>query len=1214
MRIVIDMQGAQSESRFRGIGRYTLSLALAIARNAGKHEICLVLNAAFPESILDIREAFKELIPQENIYVFEVPLPVFEQDPANEERARVAELIREYFLEQLNPDVILLTSLFEGYIDNTVTSVGQFTSGNNTAVILYDLIPYFYQEMYLPSKHQHNYYMRKIDSLKKSGVLLSISKSSKKEGHQALNIDETKIHNISSSVDNSFCSLNLTENAIINLHSKFGLTCKMIMYAPGGFDVRKNFEGIIEAYGLLPKSIRTEHQLVIVSKIQEGDRYNLEILAKKYRLEDDELILTGYVSDEDLIALYNTATLFVFPSEHEGFGLPVLEAMACGAPVIGSNTTSIPEVIGWEEALFNPTSPQSIASKIEQVLTDEEFKNTLITKQQHHKNNFSWDKSAKIAISALEVTFSNSIKYSSNTWQVELETYEKNYALLIDKISEIYINDTCDEKELITIAKVISNNEKNLLSLLREKDLPSKITWRVEGPFDSSYSLALLNRETALALNALGHNVILHSTEGPGDFDPSKDFLKKNPMIKKLYEKSIEHFQEDAEVSSRNLYPPRVNDMRSRINLLHGYAWEETAFPQEWVKNFNSSLQGMVVTSKYVKKIMIDNGVTVPLSISGNGANHWDNIAEDKTYLLDDKHSFRFLHVSSCFPRKGADILLKSYGDTFTSKDDVVLVIKTFENPHNEIHKWLREAQADNPNYPAVVIIEEDLTESQLKSLYEQCHTLVGPSRAEGFGLPFAEAMLSGLAVITTGWSGQLDFCTPETAWLIDYDFTPAKTHFELFNSVWAEPSQEHLSSLMREVYELPEDKRREKTERGRKLLLEKFKWTDVAKRLVDAANTFATQKQIKDPKIGWITSWNTKCGIATYSEHLINGMYKEVTVLAGYTKQLTAKDDVNVHRCWYPGEEDDLIELAKKVDELDLNTLVIQFNYGFFNFDSLNKFLEEQVSKNRTIVVMLHATKDPTHVTHKKLEKLIDTFKQCDRLLVHSHGDLNRLKGYNLLENVALFPHGVLDWTNPNKTHKNTIFTVASYGFFLPHKGLLELIEAISLLVVKGIEIRLKMVNAEYPVPESAMIVEKAKEIIRKKGLNNHVELHTDFLPDKESLSLLAKADLIVFPYQKTGESSSAAVRYGLATEKPIAVTPLAIFDDVDRAVSKLPGTTDKEIAEGIESLMHEIVENSEKVQKQKSDADKWREAHRYSQLGTRLTNILFSIVTIMR
>ena len=190
MRIVIDMQGAQTESRFRGIGRYSMGLALAMARNAGEHEIWLALNAAFPESIIDIRHAFKGLIPQERIRVFEVPLPVAEHNPENAWRARTAELIREYFLQQINPDVILLTSLFEGFIDDAVTSVGAFTSGQNTAVILYDLIPYLNPEKYLPTQVQHENYARKIESLKNAGLLLSISESTRNEGIEALGLSE----------------------------------------------------------------------------------------------------------------------------------------------------------------------------------------------------------------------------------------------------------------------------------------------------------------------------------------------------------------------------------------------------------------------------------------------------------------------------------------------------------------------------------------------------------------------------------------------------------------------------------------------------------------------------------------------------------------------------------------------------------------------------------------------------------------------------------------------------------------------------------------------------------------------------------------------------------------------------------------------------------------------------------------------------------------
>ena len=388
---------------------------------------------------------------------------------------------------------------------------------------------------------------------------------------------------------------------------------------------------------------------------------------------------------------------------------------------------------------------------------------------------------------------------------------------------------------------------------------------------------------------------------------------------------------------------------------------------------------------------------------------------------------------------------------------------------------------------------------------------------------------------------GQLDFCTPETAWLVDYTFTNAETHFGLFNSVWAEPNQQHLAELMREVYELPPQARTEKPKRGRELLLQKFKWTDIAQRLVDSARLFAKPRLPKEPKIGWITTWNTKCGIATYSKHLINAMPQRVTVLAAHTEVQTEQDSSNVSRCWHAGEVDLLEDLSQAIEKNTLDTVVIQFNYGFFNFEHFSRFLETQISQGRTIILMLHATTDPVHAPQKRLEKLVPVLKKCNRLLVHAPGDLNRLKAHGLVDNVTLFPHGVLDWVPATTKKLQNNFTIASYGFFLPHKGLFELIDAVKLLVDSGQNIKLKMINAEYPIPESAEMVKQARAKVIKLGMEPYVEIVSDFLPDEESLLHLSSADLIVFPYQETGESSSAAVRYGLASGKPVAVTPLA-------------------------------------------------------------------------
>jgi len=149
MRIVIDMQGAQTGSRFRGIGRYTLSLTQAIVRNRGEHEIILALSGLFPDTIESIRATFDGLVLQENIRVWYAPGPVRECEPGNEWRREVAERIREAFIASARPDVVHVSSLFEGYGDDAVTSIGGFAPRIPTAVTFYDLIPLLNPAAYL---------------------------------------------------------------------------------------------------------------------------------------------------------------------------------------------------------------------------------------------------------------------------------------------------------------------------------------------------------------------------------------------------------------------------------------------------------------------------------------------------------------------------------------------------------------------------------------------------------------------------------------------------------------------------------------------------------------------------------------------------------------------------------------------------------------------------------------------------------------------------------------------------------------------------------------------------------------------------------------------------------------------------------------------------------------------------------------------------------
>ena len=166
MRVVIDMQGSQSVSRFRGIGRYTLNFAKALVRNRGKHEIYLVLNGLFTETIEPIRFAFDKLLPQENIRVFSAPGPVKDINYVNRYRRESAELIREDFIESLNPDVIHIGSLFEGYLDDAIISLGKLDSSTPVSITLHDLIPLVNPEQFLSEDPRFSsFYKSKLESI-----------------------------------------------------------------------------------------------------------------------------------------------------------------------------------------------------------------------------------------------------------------------------------------------------------------------------------------------------------------------------------------------------------------------------------------------------------------------------------------------------------------------------------------------------------------------------------------------------------------------------------------------------------------------------------------------------------------------------------------------------------------------------------------------------------------------------------------------------------------------------------------------------------------------------------------------------------------------------------------------------------------------------------------------------------------------------------------
>ena len=1216
MRIAIDLQGAQSlGSSKRGIGRYSIEIINHLLEYFPQNEYILMANGC----LLDISYNFRKYIKCKNVsYInWYSPAPL-DYISKNENSFSIARYLRSYAFNCVFPDVILVTSFFEGFTDNCFTEFDKDILEKPVLSIFYDLIPLIHPNLYLNSNQSFSgFYLNKIKHLKELDGLLSISSSSRKEAIKYLGFVKEKIYNISSACNTKIFN---TKKVVQEKVSRVNLDSldQFILYS-GASDPRKNVKGLLEAYSKLSWDLRLNYKLVLAGKLLEIEIDQIKCWINEFNIRSNSLVLLGYVSDSDLVKLYQNCALFVFPSFHEGFGLPILEAMSCGAPVIGSNSTSIPEIIGDTRAMFDPYDSESIKKLIDKALTDKLFKSFLLENSIVQAQKFSWVMTVKKILKACEKIINGRlIDYSNYTWEEISTKKEEKYNKLLAKVrSYIDNNPSLDQEFISQVASSIDLIEFEtdfILRSLTSQDLIS--SWKVEGPFDSNYSLSILNKNFVLALDKIIDNVSIHITEGLGDYIPDIKFLKKYPDIYDLYKKSFDSCSSST-ITSRNLYPPRVVDLKSRINLLHSYGWEESEFPQEWVEDFNTYLQGISVMSFQVKKILIDNGVRISISVCGLGIDHLDHIENNTNYSTNAK-KFKFLHVSSCFPRKGIDVLLAAYGEAFDASDDVSLIIKTFKNPHNNIEELLKQHQYKNPKYPHVIIINEDLSNSELKNLYLSSDVLVAPSRGEGFGLPIAEAMLLDLPVITTGWGGQTDFCNVNNSWLIDYEFTSASSHFDLGMSYWAEPSCDHLKELMQDIFKMKRDDLTLKIAQA-KQDIKKYSWQDMALKNVRFSEYISKNINRNHPIIGWISSWETRCGIAAYSKNLIENIHSRVNL---FTPLLSKNSSTKYEtiQCWEldNGRSQDLSNLYNSILNKQITSLVIQFNYGFFDFLEFSKFIEKLALQKINIILFMHSTSDPKDSNNKCLNLLVSSLAKCSRILVHTITDLNRLKSLGLIENVALFPHGIkqlgsnlefiTEKNNMKLLTKKNKLKIASYGFCLPNKGFQELIKAVKILSEKNIDFELNLFTAIYS-DSYAYVYHELIDLVNRLKLRNWVNINTEYMSEERTLRSLSAQDLIVFPYQFTNESSSASVRQALVALRPTLVTPNPIFNDIADCVEFLPGYTAQQISKGIIDWLSRSKKNNQETQIIHNKKQKFIQNFEFSKLGRRLENIIHSL-----
>jgi glycosyltransferase involved in cell wall biosynthesis len=263
-------------------------------------------------------------------------------------------------------------------------------------VTLHDLIPAVFPEENMPDGAVRRVYWTRLELLRQADRVLNVSEATARDAVEMLGLRREKMVVTGGGISPDFRPPPSRNAALDALRqSRPSIDGKYVLFT-GGMDYRKNVDGLLTAYAGLSKALRDRYQLVVVGRLGLEDPLGPYAEQAESLGVTDRVVLTGHVSDEELVLLYQGASLFVFPSRYEGFGLPVIEALACGAPAIVGRNSSLVELVHQEEALFDADDSSSIQSALARTLTDAALLESL--RRPDVRERFTWSRIAELTM------------------------------------------------------------------------------------------------------------------------------------------------------------------------------------------------------------------------------------------------------------------------------------------------------------------------------------------------------------------------------------------------------------------------------------------------------------------------------------------------------------------------------------------------------------------------------------------------------------------------------------------------------------------------------------------------------------------------------------------------------------------------------------------------------------------------------------------------
>jgi glycosyltransferase involved in cell wall biosynthesis len=900
----------------------------------------------------------------------------------------------------------------------------------------------------------------------------------------------------------------------------------------------------------------------------------------------DRIVVADGVGQDALTGYCRTANVYLSLSERDTAASSIFAAMTLDLPVVAYAAPGIADLLGDTAMLVHGRDPATLRDALYRVHQDRRFRRELIARQREAACGGRSDR----------------VRQDFRQWLLAMGDFESRSfgARLLGWRAPT--SGVCGD-----VAP--ANGPPGFAA---SAPPVGAVRYIIEAPMQSAWPLQSADRQLALALGRLPERAVSIGTAEAAKMSPGE--VTARPPTAAL-DDSIVRSPGGAEriVTIRRSHPPSPIGMLGDVRLLQVTEAESTIAPP-LAGLINLHLDAVLVASHFAERTVRNSGISLPIVVVGRGADDATGSRAEQCAArgpVSGAAPFTYLYLDCALVASSVEEVLTAYSLAFTSADPVLLVISAADQVQAVIDVWVRRL-AGGFFSPPVQILPEALTAADSELLYRLADAVILPILGEEFN-PAAAALAYGLPLIAAGLGGHLDYCDAENATLIDYAFDvsadtvdpPARPRVLL--------SVPGLIAAMKAAYRDGRDHDTPTARRARRGRTDSagLRWAGVAKKIDDFVVSL-DKRPVMNRKIrlAWISTYNTRCGLATHSEHLLEHFDREmfdVTVIGNHQEPLKPDPPILV-RLW-PDRSGSLASVREFIRTFD--AIFVNFHFSLMEIHDLAETLRTARAAGIDTYVTLHKTMETVIGGRAvSLNEIAEALRASTRLIVHTEADIAQLKSFGIVDNVVMIPPGVIDQPALNTATVRSLLglqqfhpIVGTFGFLLPPKGLQQLIHAFALVLRHFPAAMLMMLNAEFPgAAGSAEERECCRALIRELGLDDRIRLIDEFLETDEILLLLNACDMTVFSYQSSSESDSGAVRLGLAAGRPVATTPLAVFANLSGIVHQFAGKTATDIAEGIVALLRAPDLAARLVQQQQD----WIGRNSWAAQAVRIGNIM--------